>query len=163
MNCCYKVVLGVRGQRMARSDAATVQEYLEELPSERRDTVATVRDVVLANLPDGYVEAMNWGMICWEVPLETYPNTYNKKPLMYAALGAQKNYVSLYLMGVYSDEDGGASFEERYRGSGKRLNMGKSCVRFKTADDLPMELIAETIAAIPVGEYVKRYEAARKK
>ena len=148
---------------MVRSAAATVEEYLGELAPERREAIEAVRDVVLHNLPDGYDEAMNWGMISWAVPLERYPDTYNKQPLMYAALASQKNYMSLYLMGVYTDGDDKTWFEARFRASGKKLNMGKSCVRFKKVDDLPMELIAETIASTPVDEYISRYEAARKK
>ena len=146
---------------MARSEASTVEEYLAELPPERREAMSAVRDVALANLPDGYAEAMNWGMISWEVPLERYPNTYNKQPLMYAALASQKNYMSLYLMSVYSQDDDKAWFEERFKASGKKLNMGKACVRFKTLNDLPMDLIAETIASTPVDAYIRRCEAAR--
>ena len=148
---------------MARSAAATVEEYLGELSAERREAVEAVRAVALANLPEGYVEAMNWGMISWEVPLERYPNTYNKQPLMYAALASQKNYMSLYLMCVYADDDDRARFEERFRASGKRLDMGKSCVRFRRVEDLPMDLIAETIASTSVDEYIRRYEEARGK
>lgn len=148
---------------MARSAAATVEEYLGELSAERREAVEAVRAVALANLPEGYVEAMNWGMISWEVPLERYPNTYNKQPLMYAALASQKNYMSLYLMCVYADDDDRARFETRFRASGKRLDMGKSCVRFRRVEDLPMDLIAETIASTSVDEYIRRYEAARGK
>ncbi len=148
---------------MVRSAAATVEEYLGELSAERREAVAAVRAVAVANLPEGYVEAMNWGMISWEVPLERYPNTYNRQPLMYAALASQKNYMSLYLMCVYADEDDRARFEERFRASGKRLDMGKSCVRFRRVEDLPLDLIAETIASTSVDEYIRRYEEARGK
>ena len=148
---------------MARSAAATVEEYLGELSAERREAVEAVREVALANLPEGYVEAMNWGMISWEVPLERYPNTYNGQPLMYAALASQKNYMSLYLMCVYADEDDRARFETRFRASGKRLDMGKSCVRFRRVEDLPMDLIGEVIASMSVDEYIRRYEEARKR
>ena len=148
---------------MVRSAAATVEEYLGELSAERREAVAAVREVALANLPEGYVEAMNWGMISWEVPLERYPNTYNKQPLMYAALASQKNYMSLYLMCVYADEDDRARFETLFRASGKRLNMGKSCVRFRRVEDLPLDLIGEVIGSTSVDEYIRRYEAARKR
>ena len=147
---------------MARSSATTVEEYLGEMAPERREQVAAVRDVVLENLPDGYSEAMNWGMISWEIPLARYPDTYNKQPLMYAALASQKNYMSLYLMCVYAHDGAQTEFERRFRASGKRLDMGKSCVRFKSVDDLPMELIAETIASTSVDEYISSYEAARK-
>ena len=148
---------------MARSNAATVQEYLDELAPDRREQIKDVREVVLENLPDGYAESMNWGMITWEVPLERYPTTYNKQPLMYAALASQKNYMSLYLMCVYSHSGAQTDFERRFKESGKKLNMGKSCVRFKTTDDLPMDVIADTIASTTVDDYIKIYEAARKK
>ena len=148
---------------MARSSATTVGEYLDELAPARREQIKAVRSVVLDNLPDGYAESMNWGMITWEIPLERYPKTYNKQPLMYAALASQKNYMSLYLMCVYAHDGKQTEFERRYKASGKKFDMGKSCVRFKSVDDLPMELIAETIASTPVDDYIKSYEASRKK
>jgi uncharacterized protein YdhG (YjbR/CyaY superfamily) len=146
---------------MVRSDAVTVEQYLTELDPERRQEVSAVRDVVLANLPEGYQESMNWGMISYEIPLERYPDTYNRQPLVYAALASQKNYMSLYLMGLYGDPEEEQSFEERYRATGKRYDVGKSCVRFRRLEDLPLDLIAEVIASTPVDEYIARYEAAR--
>ena len=103
-----------------QSEANTVEEYLAELPDERREMVETVRQVILENLPDGYEEAMNWGMITYQVPLETYPDTYNGKPLMYAALASQKNHVSLYLTGIYMDEEARETFKAAYKATGKR-------------------------------------------
>ena len=148
---------------MVRSNAATVEEYLNELAPDRREHIEAVRNVVLDNLPEGYAESMNWGMISWEIPLERYPKTYNKQPLMYAALASQKNYMSLYLMCVYTHDGTQTEFERRFKASGKKLKMGKSCVRFKTTDDLPMDLIADTIASTPVDGYIRSYEEARKK
>lgn len=148
---------------MVRSSAATVEEYLGELAPDRREQIETVRSVVLDNLPKGYDESMNWGMITWEIPLERYPKTYNKQPLMYAALASQKNYMSLYLMCVYTHAGTQTEFERRFKESGKKLNMGKSCVRFKKVDDLPLDLIAETIASTSVDDYIRSYEAARSK
>ena len=147
---------------MARSEATTVEQYLNELAPDRREAIEAVRSVVLDSLPEGYDESMNWGMISWEIPLERYPKTYNKQPLMYAALASQKNYMSLYLMCVYTHDGTQTEFERRFKESGKKLNMGKSCVRFKKVDDLPMDLIAETIASTPVDDYIRSYEAARK-
>ena len=146
---------------MVRSDATTVAQYLAELEPERRRQITAVREVVLANLPDGYQESMNWGMISYEIPLERYPNTYNEQPLAYAALASQKHHMSLYLMALYADPDQEQSFEERYRATGKRYDVGKSCVRFRRIDDLPLDLIAEVIASTSVDEYIARYEAAR--
>ena len=148
---------------MVRSNAATVEEYLTELAPDRREQIGAVRNVVLDNLPEGYAESMNWGMISWEIPLDRYPKTYNKQPLMYAALASQKIYMSLYLMCAYVHDGTQTEFERSFKASGKKLNMGKSCVRFKTTDDLPMDLIAYTIASTSVDDYIKSYEAARKK
>ena len=124
---------------MARSKATTVEEYLDELADDRRETVEAVRDVVTANLPDGYEETVQFGMISYVVPLERYPKTYNRQALQYAALASQKNYVSLYLMNVYGDQETERWFLDRYKASGKRLDMGKSCVRFKSVEDLPLD------------------------
>ena len=144
-----------------RSEATTVDEYLAELPDDRRVAIETVRDVIIENLPVGYVEEMNWGMISYSVPLETYPDTYNGQPLLYAALASQKNHMAVYLTGVYADEDRRDDFLSRYRETGKRLDMGKSCVRFRRIDDLPVELIGDTIAAIDVNAFIEVYEASR--
>ena len=146
---------------MARSEAKTVEEYLDELADDRRATLEAVRDVVRANLPDGYEETVQFGMISYVVPLERYPKTYNRQALQYAALASQKNYVSLYLMNVYGNEETERWFVDRYRASGKRLDMGKSCVRFKSIDDLPLDLIGETIARTPVDDFIALYETAR--
>ncbi len=145
-----------------RSDASTVEEYLAELDDDRGPTVAAVREVVLANLPDGFEETMRWGMISYEVPLTRHAETYNGQPLSYAGLASQKRYVSLYLSCVYADPERGAAFEVRYRATGKKLNMGKSCVRFRHVEDLPLELIAEVIAGTSVDEFLALYEKTRR-
>jgi hypothetical protein len=146
---------------MAKSSAATVDEYLAELPEDRRAAIAEVREVVLRNLPAGYVETMNWGMISYEIPLERYPKTYNGRPLSYAALASQKNFCVVYLMGVYGDGEQARWFKEEFKRAGKKLDMGKSCVRFKKLDDLPLDVIAETIARTPVDRYIEGYESVR--
>ncbi len=146
---------------MVRSDAGTVQDYLDELPDDRRESMETVRQVVLDNLPGGYEEMMLYGMIGWAIPLEVFPETYNGYPLAYASLGNQKNYMSLYLMNVYGDQVTEEWFKERYAASGKKLNMGKSCVRFKRADDLPLDLIGEVISRTPAEDYIRYYEQSR--
>lgn len=145
-----------------RSEATTVDQYLAELPDDRRDAIETVRDTILVNLPDGYVEEMNFGMITYAVPLATYPDTYNGQPLMYAALASQKNHMAVYLSGVYADDGQRDAFLDKYRETGKRLDMGKSCVRFRRIDDLPVELIGDTIAAIDVDTFIDVYEASRR-
>ena len=139
-----------------KSKAETVEEYLAEMPPERRQAIDKVRQTILKNLPDGYEEAMNWGMITYQVPLEVYPDTYNKQPLMYAALANQKNHMAVYLTGIYMDEELNQDFEEKYRATGKRYDVGKSCVRFRKLDDLPLELIGESIHSIDLEEFVER-------
>jgi len=146
---------------LARSAAETVAEYLAELPEDRREALATVRRAILDNLPKGIVETMNWGMISYEVPLESFPDTYNGKPLMYAALASQKRHLAVYLTTVYNDAELGDWFRERYAESGKKLDMGKSCVRFTTLDDLPVDLIGETIAKVDLDDFLATYRAKR--
>ena len=143
-----------------RSEAPTVEEYLAELPEERREAIEGVRRVILEHLPEGYEEAMNWGMITYQVPLETYGDTYNKKPLMYAALASQKRHMAVYLTSVYLDDEARREFETAYRATGKRYDAGKSCVRFRRLEDLPLELIAESIASLTVNEFVTRAKEA---
>jgi len=118
--------------------------------------------VILANLPAGYEETMLFGMISYVIPLATYGPTYNKQPLMYASLANQKNYMSVYLMNVYADAEAERWFNEAYRATGKRLDMGKSCVRFRSLDDLPVDVIGDAIARTPVAAFIELYEASRK-
>jgi uncharacterized protein YdhG (YjbR/CyaY superfamily) len=138
-----------------RSQASTVKDYLAELPPDRREAIAAVRQTILANLPSGYEEVMNWGMITYQVPLEIHPDTYNKKPLMYAALANQKNHMAVYLSGIYMDEGLQQEFEVKYRATGKRYDVGKSCVRFRKLEDLPLELIAESIGALDMEDFIQ--------
>ena len=146
-----------------RSDALTVDEYLAELPPERRDAIAAVRRTALDSLPDGYCETMDFGMISYVIPLEDYPKTYNKHPLMLAAIASQKRYMAVYLNNIYSSADTARWFLDAYHASGKKLDMGKSCVRFKTLDDLPLALIGRAIARTPAYEFIALYEASRRK
>ena len=146
---------------MARSDAATVPEYLAELPPDRRDALSTVRATILDNLPEGYEEAMNWGMIAYQVPLATFPDTHNGQPLMYAAPASQKRHMAVYLASIYMDEDSAADFEEAYRATGKRMDLGRSSVRFRRLDELPLDLVAAVIADTSVAEFLDRYRARR--
>src|SRR4051794_30976735 len=111
---------------MASSKATTVDDYLTELPEERRAVVSAVRDLVLRHLPPAYRECMNWGMISYEIPLERYPDTYNGQPLSYVALAAQKNHYALYLSCVHSDPERDAWLREQFSAAGKKLDMGKS-------------------------------------
>jgi hypothetical protein len=144
-----------------QSSATSIEEYLESLPEDRRDAISEVRDAILKNLPKGYEEVMNWGMITYEVPLEVFPDTYNKKPLMYAALASQKNNMAVYLSGIYGDEALRLDFETKYRATGKRMDMGKSCVRFRKLDHLPLDLVGKAIAAIDMESFILRAKECR--
>ena len=144
-----------------QSKAKSVEDYLSELDDTRCEAISTVRNIVLENLPDGYEEMMLFGMITYAVPLSTFPDTYNKQPLMYAALASQKRHMALYLTNVYGDGSLEAWFRERYKATGKRLDMGKSCVRFRKLDDLPLDLVGETIAMTPIDEFLEIYKASR--
>ncbi len=146
---------------MVSSDAATVEDYVAEISADRRGDVETVRGLVLENLPDGYVETMRWGMITYEVPLERYPDTYNGKPLMYVALAAQKRHLALYLTNVAFVHGGEEAFKTKYLKTGKKLDMGRSCLRFKRVDDLAIDLIAQSIRSTPPNEFIRQYEASR--
>ncbi len=144
-----------------KSTATTVEEYLAGLSPERHEAVSAIREAVLSNLPDGYEEIMDFGMIAYVVPLERVPKTYNGHPLMYAAISSEKNYVSVHLMNVYADPGTTQWFVDSYKATGKKLDMGKSCVRFKKLDDLPLDLIGEAVARTPMEEWVAVYEASR--
>jgi len=144
-----------------RSDATTVDEYLSELPEDRGAAMSLVRAVILANLPGGYEETMNWGMITYQVPLNYHPDTYNGQPLMYAALASQKNHMAVYLTGVYADAAAREGFLEEYRSTGKPLDMGKSCVRFRRLDDLPLDVVGRAVAAFDPDDFIALVEQAR--
>lgn len=148
---------------MVSSKAPTPEAYLSELAPERAIFVSRLRDLINANLPEGYVERMSWGMISWEVPSERYPDTYNGQPLVYAALAAQKNYTALYLNCVYASEERTERMKAAWSASGRKLDMGKSCLRFKRAEDVAEEVLAETIRSVPVDRFIAEYEAGRAK
>ena len=148
---------------MVKSDASTVDSYLAELPAERREALEAVREVILANLPQGYEECMTFGMIGYVIPLSRYPKTYNNQPLPLAALASQKRHMAVYLNNVYGDPETLEWFTSAYEASGKRLDMGKSCVRFTKLANLPLELIGETIARTSVDDFLSFYEEARSK
>jgi uncharacterized protein YdhG (YjbR/CyaY superfamily) len=144
-----------------KSDATTVEQYLSELPNDRRAAIETVRETILENLPDGFVETMNWGMISYEIPLSVVPDTYNGQPLMYAALASQKNHMAVYLSAIYADGPTNEAFMASYEASGKRIDVGKSCVRFKTIDDLPLDAIGDAIASHSVQQFADLYHRVR--
>lgn len=147
-----------------QSKAKTVKAYLAELPEDRRKAISKVRAVIRKHLPKGYKETMQYGMISYVVPLSTYPAGYlddKKTPLPYASLASQKNHMAVYLMSIYGA--GEKKFKEAYKKTGKRMDIGKSCVRFRKLEDLPLELVGKEIASMPVKKMIAKYEAARKK
>ncbi|MEO9966063.1 MAG: DUF1801 domain-containing protein [Reichenbachiella sp.] len=137
-----------------QSTATSVEEYLETLPEDRSKAISKVREVILKHLPKGIEETMNYGLISYEVPLHVYPDTYNKKPLMFAALASQKNHMAVYLSGIYCDAALRANFENDYKASGKKMDMGKSCVRFRKLENLPLEVIGRAIGALDMESFV---------
>lgn len=139
----------------------TVDDYIDSLPEERRIAIRAVREAVNSRLPPGYEEGIVYDMISWFVPWTRLPDTYNNQPLCVASLGAQKGHMALYMMSVYGDDKLKAWFEKAYKASGKKLDMGKSCVRFKKLDDLALDVIGDAIARVPVDTYVAQYEATR--
>jgi len=143
--------------------ATTVAEYLSGLTEDRRKAIEAVRQVILKNLDKDYEEGIQYGMIGYYVPHRVYPAGYHcdpKQPLPFAGLASQKNYMSLYLMCVYGDTDHSKRFREAWERTGKKLDMGKSCVRFKKIEDLALDVIAEAIKAVPAKKYVAYCEAA---
>ena len=146
---------------MVSSRAATVADYLAELPADRRAEITKVRDVINGALPAGYREGMGYGMIGWVVPLEAYADTYNKQPLAYGGLAAQKNYNSLYLNCVYSSKERTEKLRAAFAAAGKKLDMGKSCIRFKRADELALNAIRDEIASASPRQFIRVYEEAR--
>ena len=145
-----------------QSKAATVAQYLAELPGDRREAIEAVRRVILDHLPEGVTEGMGYGMIGYAIPHSVYPKGYHcepKQPLPFASLASQKNHMSLYLMNLYTAQDEEWLRTEWAR-TGKKLDMGKCCVRFKKIDDLPLEVIGKAIARTPVDGLIAKYEAA---
>lgn len=148
---------------MVTSKAKTVEEYLGELSEDRRRMLSVVRDVIRRNLPEGYRETMQYGMISYVVPLDRFPDTYNGQPLAIASLASQKSYAALYLMNVYGDRAAREWFVSEYKASGKRLDMGKSCVRFRRLDDLPLDLVGKAIARTSLSEFIRHYQQSRRR
>ena len=142
--------------------ATTVQDYLASLTPEQRSVIDPVRSLILSHLPSGFVETINWGMLSYEVPLEIYPHTYNKKPLNYIGLAVQKQYYSLYLMPAFMEKSVYQTLKNAFESAGKKLSLGKTCIRFKKVEDLPLDLIDSIIASHSVESFISAYEEARK-
>lgn len=137
----------------------TVEAYIESLPSKRRELVEAIRSLITDNLPEGYAEGIEYGMIAYYVPLSEYPKTYNGQPLGYISIASNKDYVSVYLMSVYGEN--GEEFRRQYKKTGKKLDMGKSCVRFTSLEGIPTKLLAETVAKYTPKQFIELYESTR--
>ena len=151
---------------MVKSKAATPTQYIKELPLEKREVIEKVRNVILDNLPKGYEEIMQYGMLAYAVPLSIYPSGYahdKKTPLTYIALAAQKNFYVIHAMSVYLDKQVLDWFTSEYKKSGKKLDMGKGCIRFTKLENLPLDVIAKLVAKIPPEKYAQNYEKFRSK
>lgn len=149
-----------------QSKAATVAEYLKELPADRREAISKVRSVIRKNLPKGYAECMSYGMIGYVVPHKIYKPGYHcnpSQPLPMACLASQKNYMTLHLSAIYMNTVSEQWLREEFEARGKRLDMGKGCIRFKKLEDLPLDVIGQAIARVPVADFIMYYEDARKK
>jgi hypothetical protein len=142
------------------TDPVTVKDYLRALPDDRRSAIAAVRAAVRKHLPAGYEEHVAWGMLAYTIPLSRYPDTYNGQPLCIAALGVQKRHNALHLMCVNGHDGDMARLRAAFAAAGKRLDMGKACIRFTTADDLPLDAIGALLADLPPEAYIARYEIA---
>lgn len=144
------------------SKATTVEQYLAELPEDRRQALEAVRQVILANLDPNYEEGMQYGSIGYFVPHSVFPAGYHcdpKQPLPFAGLASQKNHMALYLFCIYSDEAAAEEFKSAWAKTGKKLDMGKSCLRFKKAEDLALDVIGEAIKRATAAKFIAQYES----
>jgi len=146
--------------------ASSPKEYLDQLEPPKKKALAAVRRVIKKNLPEGYKEVMQYGMISYVVPLKLYPDGYlndKKTPLPYVSLGAQKNHMAIYMSCIYADEKLCSWFQREYAKTGKKLDMGKSCIRFKKIEDIPLDVLGKAVAKISVKKFITIYEKGRSK
>lgn len=149
-----------------QSKATSVEDYIKELPKERQEAITKLRLAINKNLPRGYKEGMGYGMMGWSVPHGIYPAGYHcnpKDPLPFMGLASQKNSINLYHMGIYMDPKLLKWFREAHaKASPKKLDMGKSCIRYKKPEDIPFDLIGELATKVTVEEWIKKYESVLK-
>ena len=140
----------------------TVDEFLDALPAPRRGVAEETIALIRKNVPKGYEEQMALGFVTWSVPLSVLPDTYNGQALWYVAFAATKSHLSLYLMSVYGNKEREAELKAAYKKAGKKLDMGKACLRFKTIDDLVLPAVKDAIKSVPMKQYIEAYRAVRK-
>ncbi|MEM7672178.1 MAG: DUF1801 domain-containing protein [Verrucomicrobiota bacterium] len=146
---------------MLSSKAASLKEYLEEMGPEKADIVSRLVEEITPSIDDSFHECINWGMITWEVPLSVYPNTYNKKPLMYCGLAALKKHYSIYMMGCYGDSEALGIVEKGFQEKGLKLDIGKCCLRFKKLENLDLDSIKESLSMYSAESWIQHYESCR--
>ena len=150
-----------------QSTALSPKEYMDELPQDRKAPMTELRKTILKNLPKGFSESIGYGMLCYSVPHSIYPAGYHcdpKQPLPFISLASQKNFIALYHMGLYANPELLGWFQKEYaRRSPSKLDMGKSCIRFKKPEHIPYELIGELVQKITVKDWIGMYEANLKK
>lgn len=150
-----------------KSEAKTPDEYIESLPEDRKKAITELRKTILKNLPKGFAEGMGYGMMGYAVPHSIYPAGYHcnpEQPLPFMGMASQKNFIAFYHMGIYADKKLLDWFVKEFpKHSKSKLDMGKSCIRFKKADDIPYKLIGELVKKISVKEWIAKYESAFKK
>ncbi len=152
------------GADMVRRVASpAVEGFVSGLPVERRAAVERVRAVIRRNLPKGYEEVISRNVLVYQVPLASYSDTYNGRPLWYVALASEKSYLSLHLMPVYGDKTLADQLTKGFLAAGKKLDMGKACIHFTTADDLPLDVIGQIVATIPPDRWIQIAQAARRR
>lgn len=146
---------------MVQSKAKTVAAYLKELEPSKCEVIKPVLACIRKNIRPGFQESMSWGMISYEVPLDVYPKTYNKKPMLYCSLAAQKNHFAVYMMCAYSGSKQMEMLEAGYKKAGIPLKMGKCCIRFKNLDEVHLPTIGRLIKSCTVKQWIEMYEACR--
>lgn len=144
-------------------NSTTVADFLAQLSPERRREVERVRRVLRRHMPSGYEEVISKNMLVYQVPLKHYSETYNKQPLWYVALASEKSYLSLHLVSVYADASLAKQLKDAFKAEGKKLDMGKACIHFKTADELALDSIGEIVASTPLERWVEIAKAARRR
>lgn len=150
-----------------QSTATTPDAYLESLPDDRKSAMIKLREIIKANLPEGFQEGMGYGMMGYSVPHSTYPNGYHcdpKQPLPFLGMASQKNFIAVYHMGIYADKELYDWFVAEYPKHVKtKLDMGKSCIRFKKPENIPYDLLAELFTKMTVEDWISRYESMLKR
>ena len=150
-----------------QSKATTVDQYINELPDDRKNAVATLREVIKKNIPKGFAEQMGYGMAGYVVPHSKYPAGYHcnpEQPLPFLGFASQKNFIAIYHMGIYADQKLLKWFTDAHaKASPKKLDMGKSCIRFKKAEDVPLKLIGELAGKLTPERWIEIYEKAMKR